>query len=38
MGKVNMVTLNDSEARMLTGEDNLVVAARALLAMGPEAW
>jgi len=33
---VNILTLNDSEARMLSGEHNLVRAGRAILKMGPE--
>lgn len=33
--RVQVVTLNESEARHLTGEHNLVVAARAILRMGP---
>jgi len=35
IGRVDMVTLNESEARHLTGQHSLVKAARALLAMGP---
>jgi sugar/nucleoside kinase (ribokinase family) len=33
---VNLVTLNDAEARLLTGEHNLVRAARRVLDWGPE--
>ena len=33
---VNILTLNDDEARMLTGEHNLVRAGRAILKMGPD--
>ncbi len=33
--RVDMLTLNESEAYMLTGERNLLRAARAVLAMGP---
>jgi sugar/nucleoside kinase (ribokinase family) len=32
---VNILTLNDEEARMLSGEHNLVRAGRAILKMGP---
>jgi len=35
IGKVTMLTLNESEARHLTGEHGLLRAARKLLAMGP---
>ena len=34
--KVNMLTLNDSEARLLTGEYNIKQAAESILDMGPE--
>jgi sugar/nucleoside kinase (ribokinase family) len=33
--KIGILTLNDEEARMLSGEHNLVRAGRALLRMGP---
>jgi len=33
---VNILTLNDDEARMLSGEHNLVRAGRAILKMGPD--
>jgi sugar/nucleoside kinase (ribokinase family) len=33
--RVDAVTVNDEEARMLTGEQNLVRAARAMLDLGP---
>jgi len=36
IAKVNMLTLNDSEARQLTGEQNLVRAAERLLELGPD--
>lgn len=36
IGRVDMLTLNESEARHLTGEHSLVRAANALLKMGPE--
>lgn len=35
LSRVSMVILNDAEARSLTGERNLTVAARAIRAMGP---
>ncbi|MBF0522162.1 MAG: sugar kinase [Candidatus Omnitrophica bacterium] len=35
MKKVNLFVLNDGEARMLTGETNIVKAAKCLRAMGP---
>ncbi|MGI8922033.1 MAG: PfkB family carbohydrate kinase [Solirubrobacteraceae bacterium] len=37
IGAVNAVLLNDAELRVLTGEPNLLRAARAVLAMGPSA-
>jgi sugar/nucleoside kinase (ribokinase family) len=33
--RVDMLTLNDAEARMLTGRHNLLACARDILAMGP---
>ncbi len=36
IGKVNMLTLNDSEARLLTGEYNLKTCAKKILEMGPD--
>lgn len=33
--RVDLFVLNDSEARQLTGEDNVVVAARKILKLGP---
>ena len=36
-GKVDIAVLNDGEARLLTGEDNLLVAGRQLLELGPRA-
>jgi sugar/nucleoside kinase (ribokinase family) len=36
IGKVNMLTLNDSEARLLTGEHNLKTCAMKILDMGPD--
>ncbi len=35
IGRVDLLTLNESEARHLTGEHGLVRAARALLKLGP---
>ncbi len=35
IGKIDMLTLNDSEARLLTGEHNLKTCAAAILDMGP---
>jgi sugar/nucleoside kinase (ribokinase family) len=37
MSRIDILTLNDEEARMLTGEPNLVKAGRAILKMGPKA-
>lgn len=34
--KVNAIILNDQEVRMLTGEPNLIKAARRMITMGPE--
>jgi len=34
--RVDLLTLNDEEARMLSGEHNLVKAGRAILTMGPK--
>ncbi len=34
--RIDILTLNDEEARMLTGEQNLVKAGRAILKMGPK--
>ena len=36
ISKVNMLMLNDSEVRMLTGEHNLVKCANMVLDMGPQ--
>ena len=36
ISKVNMLTLNDSEARLLTQEHNLKTCARKILDMGPD--
>ncbi len=36
LARVDMLLINDSEARMLSGEHNLVKAARAIRAMGPK--
>jgi sugar/nucleoside kinase (ribokinase family) len=35
LARVNILTVNDDEARMLSGEHNLVRAGRAILKMGP---
>lgn len=34
--RANLLTLNDAEARLLTGHHNLLACARAVLAMGPQ--
>lgn len=36
LGKIEMLVVNDSEARLLSGETNIVRAARAILKMGPK--
>ena len=36
LSRIDILTLNDEEARMLTGEHNLVRAGRAVLKMGPD--
>ncbi|MGC1478990.1 MAG: PfkB family carbohydrate kinase [Chthoniobacterales bacterium] len=36
IGRVNLLILNDGEARQLTGETSLIRAGRAIRAMGPE--
>lgn len=36
IAKVDVITINDEEARQLTGEYSLVVAARKIMAMGPD--
>jgi len=36
LGRVDMLILNDGEARQLTGESNLVKAAKSIMAMGPK--
>jgi sugar/nucleoside kinase (ribokinase family) len=35
--RIEMLVINDSEARLLSGESNIVRAARAILKMGPKA-
>ena len=35
LGEVDMLILNDSEARQLTGEDNLIRAGRKIVGLGP---
>jgi sugar/nucleoside kinase (ribokinase family) len=36
LGRVGILVINDEEARLLSGEQNVVRAARRVLAMGPE--
>ena len=36
LGRVNGLIINDEEAKMLTGENNLIIAMRKIVAMGPE--
>lgn len=36
LAKIDMLVLNDAEARQLTGEKNIIVASQAILAMGPK--
>jgi len=36
LGEVMGIVLNDMEAKMLTGEDNLVIAGKKILDMGPK--
>lgn len=36
IAKVNVITINDAEARQLTGEYSLVVAARKIMELGPD--
>jgi len=36
IAKVNVITINDEEARQLSGEYSLVVAAKKIMEMGPE--
>jgi sugar/nucleoside kinase (ribokinase family) len=36
LAKIDILTINDEEARMLSGEHNLVRAGRAVLKMGPK--
>jgi sugar/nucleoside kinase (ribokinase family) len=36
VGRVNMLILNDGEARQFTGESSLIKAGKAILAMGPQ--
>ncbi len=37
LGRIEILVINDSEARLLSGEHNVVRAARAILKMGPRA-
>ena len=34
--KVDVITINDEEARQLTGEYSLVIAAKKIMQMGPK--
>ena len=36
LARVNLLFVNDTEARLLSGEHNILRAARAILAMGPQ--
>ncbi len=36
ISKINLLLVNDKEAKMLTGEENLILAAQKILEMGPE--
>ena len=36
LGRIEMLVINDSEARLLSGEHNIVRAARSILKMGPK--
>ena len=36
LGRIDMLVINDSEARLLSGEHNIVRAARSILKMGPK--
>jgi sugar/nucleoside kinase (ribokinase family) len=36
LGKIETLVINDSEARLLSGENNIVRAARSILKMGPK--
>ena len=36
LGKIDMLVLNDGEARQLTGEKNIIVASKMILDMGPK--
>jgi len=37
LGKVDLLLLNDAEARQLSGESNLIKASRAIISLGPKA-
>lgn len=37
LGEVDMILLNDGEARQLSGESNILKASRSILALGPKA-
>jgi sugar/nucleoside kinase (ribokinase family) len=36
VGKVDVLIINDSEARLMTNESNLIIAARKIMEMGPK--
>ena len=36
LGRIDMLVLNDGEAKMLTGQSNLIAAAKEILAAGPK--
>jgi sugar/nucleoside kinase (ribokinase family) len=36
LGKIDMLVLNDGEAKLLTGQRNVISAAREIIAMGPK--
>jgi len=36
INRINLLLVNDKEAKMLTGEENLILAAQKILEMGPE--
>ena len=36
LGKVDLILINDEEARLVTGEQNVIIAAQALLKFGPK--
>ena len=36
LGKVNLIVLNDEEARLLSGENNILLAAKKIMELGPK--